>query len=516
MKKLLTTLGLASILALEVAAQPVTFSGGGVRATNRPSDFAGNSVLYGFTNVDGSVSHRYGIVVATSTNAIHAVLSNLIANTGNTVTNVNTGYGIISVGTLYQPGLWIGTNTLILGSVTNLGAINLSNNIVLMRSNALQIASSTMVLSNIFSVRLMSPNAQGTFTNPPTGFGSIQWSNNVPYAVLADGTVTAMLSDGVGGAGSAVYIDTAHTNITAKGLTIMNSEDREVVTLSGTTPIIDATNSPSYYIELSGNTVATISNLTVGRFVELMVSNTTHTFSIAGAAMYINQNTTPSITTNGYTKYRIWRPATAVTNIEVLGRELELAFSGNVSGSTGATTLTIVGSINPSFNTARITNGLMLTCPFTNDTDSYLDTTHIGSTLDVSGSSSMQAVGMLSATVTNNITYSAPTFVLSGNSTQYAGNFAIGWNKIDMTNAVHVTGMVGVASANFGSGWMLTGRNLTSSNNTVSVSPSFQRAGTNFAVVAAGKRFRLSIIPDGSGGVNETNMLADIQVYDSP
>jgi hypothetical protein len=537
---------------------------GGISATNTPGDHAIPMYLTGHTNANGSITYFYEAVVASSTNDIHPVLSNLVVTVANNVTNVSSTYGVITAGILYAPGYAITTNGLIIGTYTNLGGFWMSNNISVLTSNRFQLGSSNAPWSNIWVNRIMGPNTQATFSNPPPASWSIQGSNGIPYAVLPDGTTYDLTATG---AGSAVYINTAHTNITAKGLTIMYSLDYEVVTVSGTSPSLDATNSPYYYIELSGNTAPTFANFPVGRMFSLLVSNgASHTLTWPVNITWLNQNTPPSVTTNGYTHYQFFRPTTTITQAMVLGRELELAFAGGIVAFTNATTLTIsnstVGaadgtgiawytntvlagiktnyndiygpnifqlttneadrvttykySFQSNFNTVNITNWLHVTGPQTNDTTLFTDSIINGSSITSSGQSDLQTVNMLSAAITNNITYNAPAFVLSGNSTQYAGNFDIGWNIIDLTNCLQVTGMVNVAAANKGKAWILTGRNLTSSNNVVSVSPSFQRAGTNFVTVPAAKRFRMTVFADGSGGVNETNMMADIQVYDSP
>jgi hypothetical protein len=458
------------LAAFSVSAQPVYVVGGGIRAVNEPNGSGGPPLyLYGQTNADGSKTYVWTNVIASSTNAVHPVLSNLIVTVDNNVTNVSGTYGVITAGILYTPNFQILSNGLMLGTYTNMGVHWMSNHISLTRSNSFQIGTSNGPLSNVWANRLMMPNTQTTFSNPPPQSGSIQFSNGVAYSVKPDGTLADLEAQGAGG--SAVYRDASHTNLTAKGLTIMDSFDQEVEALAGTTPTINATNAPVKYIELSGNTVATFSELTVGRSGLIVVSNpASHTFTFAGAGKFLNQNSDPTPTTNGYTYYWYFRPTTTITSIWVLGRELEPTNGYNIFLTTNGTQL-IINSSQTNFNTA---------------------------------------------TVTNNITYVSADIVASGNTTQFVADAAFAWRTVNMTAGVHITGVVNVAAANLNRPYYLRGRNHSGGALLASVDSGFRRSGTNFVSIANNQLVDWIITPDGTGGVNPTNFGVQIVPYPSP
>lgn len=148
--------------------------------------------------------------------------------------------------------------------------------------------------------------------------------------------------------------------------------------------------------------------------------------------------------------------------------------------------------------------------------------TGLGGTLTVSGAitgpaaASFGAVSTPNVLVSSNITYTTANMVPSGNVTNFAGDFTFGWRTYLMTNSFHLTGMVNVAAADLGKAWIVKMRNYSGGALIASVDSGFRRSGTNYVSVGNGQNCDIIVTPDGTGGVNPTNLTAQITVYNSP
>lgn len=143
--------------------------------------------------------------------------------------------------------------------------------------------------------------------------------------------------------------------------------------------------------------------------------------------------------------------------------------------------------------------------------------TNTGVTIDSSSNVGIPATaGVNTLFVTNNIAYLSADINPTGNATNFQADFNFAWRTCLMTNAVSVTGGVNIAAANINKPWLLKCRNYSGSALRLRVAAAMRRSGTNDVSVANNQAADVLITPDGTGGVNETNLHAQITIYDSP
>lgn len=118
--------------------------------------------------------------------------------------------------------------------------------------------------------------------------------------------------------------------------------------------------------------------------------------------------------------------------------------------------------------------------------------------------------------VTQNITYASADINPTGNATNFQADCTFAWRTCLMTNAVSVTGAVNIAAANLNRPWVCAFRNYSGGALRVRLAANIRRSGTNDVSVGNNQAAQVTLIPDGTGGVNETNLLGQIVLFDSP
>lgn len=122
----------------------------------------------------------------------------------------------------------------------------------------------------------------------------------------------------------------------------------------------------------------------------------------------------------------------------------------------------------------------------------------------------------LTATVTNNTTYLTANLVPTGNSTNFTADYAFGARTYDMTNAFWISAIANAPAANTWAGWSAILRNNSGGALRVGVAATFKRSGTNNVSVPNASRAKVILEPDGTGGTDLTNHLAQIILFESP
>lgn len=120
------------------------------------------------------------------------------------------------------------------------------------------------------------------------------------------------------------------------------------------------------------------------------------------------------------------------------------------------------------------------------------------------------------AQVTNNIAYLTANIVPTGSSTNFTADYDFGARTYDMTNAFWISAIANAPAANVWKGWSAVLRNNSGGALRVGVAATFKRSGTNNVSVPNASRAKVILEPDGTGGTDLTNHLAQIILFESP
>lgn len=124
-------------------------------------------------------------------------------------------------------------------------------------------------------------------------------------------------------------------------------------------------------------------------------------------------------------------------------------------------------------------------------------------------------INIADAVVTNNVKYLHAALVPQSQDTNYTADFTFATRSKSMTNAFHLSAVSNLPTDGIKS-WTCILRNFTGTNLVASLATTIPRNGTNFVTVANAKSAMITLMSDGSGGANITNLVGSITLFDSP